>query len=135
MTLVLKNNWTEKSGNILWERLKRSPLISEYNYILDSTATVSSRDFLFYGNSLWINLLYYFNSVLLEVWLTTLTTVQLLLDLYYFCGGGGILVAIQICILFRHSYKTRKDSSETRAVLLILSLELEMPKVAVQKIN
>ena len=50
-------------------------------------------------------------------------------------GVGGILVAIQICILFRHSYKTRKDSSETRAVLLILSLELEMPKVAVLKIN
>ena len=50
-------------------------------------------------------------------------------------GGGGILVAIQICILFRHSYKTRKDSSETRAVLLIFSLELEMPKVAVQKID
>ena len=134
MTLVLKNNWTEKSGNILWERLKRSPLISEYNYILDSTATVSSRDFLFYGNSLWINLLYYFNSVLLEVWLITFTTVKLLLDLYYFCRGG-ILVAIQICILFRHSYKTRKDNSETRAVLLLLSLELEMPKVAVQKIN
>ena len=34
-----------------------------------------------------------------------------------------------------HSYKKRKDSLETRAVLLIISLELEISGVAVQSIH
>ena len=34
-----------------------------------------------------------------------------------------------------HSHKKRKDSLETRAVVLIFSLELEMPGVAVQSIK
>ena len=36
---------------------------------------------------------------------------------------------------FNHSRKKRKDSLETRAVLLILSLELEISGVAVQSIH
>ena len=34
-----------------------------------------------------------------------------------------------------HSHKKRKDSLETRVVVLIFSLELEMPGVAVQSIH
>ena len=38
-------------------------------------------------------------------------------------------------INYNHSHKKRKDSLETRAVLLIFSLELEMSGVAVQNIH
>ena len=34
-----------------------------------------------------------------------------------------------------HSHKKRKDSLETRAALLIVSLELEISRVAVQSIH
>ena len=34
-----------------------------------------------------------------------------------------------------HSHKERKDNLETRAVLLIISLELEISGVAVQRIH
>ena len=34
-----------------------------------------------------------------------------------------------------HSHKKRKDNLETRAVLLIISLELEISGVAVQRIH
>ena len=37
--------------------------------------------------------------------------------------------------LFYHSHKKRKDSRETRAVLLIFSLELEISRVDVQRIH
>ena len=36
---------------------------------------------------------------------------------------------------FHHSHKKRKDSLETRAVLLMFSLELEISGVAVQSIH
>ena len=36
---------------------------------------------------------------------------------------------------FNHSYKKRKDSLETRAVLLIFSLELKKSGVAIQSIH
>ena len=39
-----------------------------------------------------------------------------------------------MCIL-HHSHKKRKDSLETRAVLLIFSLQLEISAVAVQSIH
>ena len=38
-------------------------------------------------------------------------------------------------IIFYHSHKKRKDSLETRAVLLIFLLELEISGVAVQSIH
>ena len=38
-------------------------------------------------------------------------------------------------IRFKHSHKKRKDSLETRAVLLIFFLELEISGVAVQGIH
>ena len=37
--------------------------------------------------------------------------------------------------IYKHSQKKRKDSLETRAVLLIFSLELEISRVAVQNIH
>ena len=36
---------------------------------------------------------------------------------------------------FEHSHKKRKDSLETRAVLLIISFELEISGVAVQSMH
>ena len=44
---------------------------------------------------------------------------------------SGIVVDLE-CLLFEHSHKKRGDSLETRAVLLIFSIELEISGVAVQ---
>ena len=47
---------------------------------------------------------------------------------------SSCLVNLQI-VYCKPSHKKRKDSLETRAVLLIFSLELEISRVAVQKIH